>query len=204
MLIRAQGILYLSNLEDPTSGFSPVAQDSWAAADFQTGGNVNGYIVNAVDLFMGSDIGNPSGLTISVYDELNRNGDLGNYLGSLGGPSPTSEGIYQFVPTSTIQLNPYTDYLLVVTSSTPSSTGTYSWERADSTTYSTAIWPDGYGSDVSANGSTWTPGGLPFEFAVYATAVPEPSVVGMILLGAGVFVCHKRMKRGRSRNGEAF
>jgi hypothetical protein len=184
VVTRAQGTLYLSNLGEGSSDSVAVANNAWAAAYFQTGFNPGGFTLNSIQLLMTAASGNPNSFSVSIYDGVTRNGLLGNYLGSLSGPDPAAGGVFSYTPTSTITLDYLTGYYIVVTAATASANGSYSWSQADSDNYSTALWPDSYGSHISTDGINWTGAGLPFQFSIYATATPEPSELALGALGA--------------------
>lgn len=86
-LIQAQGVVYLSNLEQTSAGSHAVGSDSWLAAGFKTGSNTGGYALNSIELGLTNASGNPSGFTAMIYSEANNpNGVLpGSSLGALNG-----------------------------------------------------------------------------------------------------------------------
>ena len=192
---QAQGTLYVSNLTQPSTNSMAVAGDSWIAQLFLTGTNPGGYTLNAIQLLMNSDSGNPSGFTISVYTPSNA--IPGTYLGNLVGPSnPSTKGIFSY-SASGIMLSPLTSYFIVVTASTPISNGAYYWSLANTgldTTFGDTRWAIYQLYGTSSNGQNWaeTAGQNNFQMAIYATAVPEPSALWLIFLGSGVFIYVRR------------
>src|ERR1017187_4058000 len=86
-IAQAQGTLYISNLGLTSSGSSPVGNDSWLAADFGTGTNAGGYLLNSFQLALADASGNPSGFTAMLYT-LGGSGPSpgpGSSLGTLNG-----------------------------------------------------------------------------------------------------------------------
>jgi hypothetical protein len=195
-LAQAQGTLYLSNLGVGSSGSIAVAGNAWAAAYFQAGDNFpGGYVLNSIQLLMNGSSGNPGGFAVSIYDSANRGGLLGNYLGSLSGPDPINGGVFSYTPTSTMELDYLTGYYIVVSATTPSADGSYFWNQADSYNYSTVLWPSSYGSHFSTDGIHWTGAGFPFQFAIFATEVPEPTTYALAVLGLAILTFLRRNLR---------
>ena len=181
---QAQGSLYLSNLGESSAGSEAVGSDQWFADSFRTGTAPGGYALNSIQLLMNPASGNPAGFSVAIY---NINGVVpGTSLGSLSGADPAGGGFFTYTAPGT-SLSPSTLYFVVVTATTPLANGAYYWSRANTLNYSASDgWMLGPYSDMSTDGSNWgRPGGI-FQFAVYATAVPEPSTLA--LLGFGL-VC---------------
>ena len=65
-ITRAQGTIYLSNL-GPGLGFGGVGSNSWQATSFTAGNNVDGYLLNSIQLAMTDASGNPSGFSVMIY-----------------------------------------------------------------------------------------------------------------------------------------
>ena len=188
VIAQAQGTLYLSNLGESSSGSVAIGSDAWAAAAFETGAYYGpgglGYTLNSIQLSMGESSLSPIGFSISLYDGLNRNGGPGNVLGSLSGLDPASGGVLNYTPSSTITLLPLTSYWIVCTSATPVADGSFFWNQSSILNYSTEVWPGAYGSAISIDGTDWTgESNVLFQFAVYATEVPEPTTVTLAVLG---------------------
>jgi hypothetical protein len=69
-IATAQGTTtFLSNLGQTSAGDNPAGSDSWLAAGFYTGNDVNGYVPNSIQLGMADASGNPAGFT-SCYTHL--------------------------------------------------------------------------------------------------------------------------------------
>jgi hypothetical protein len=188
---QAQGtITYLSNLGQTSTGSNPVANDSWAASGIVTGDNPSGYILNSVQLGMADASGNPSGFTVAVYSavaliKINPGSSLGTLDGSA---NPSTAGTYTYADDSNLILLPGHGYFIVLTAGTAVANGAYQWSHTIPNAYNpTGGWSAG-SIWQSSNGSTWTSTSGSPQFSVNATAIPEPSVWALILLGGGVFV----------------
>ena len=199
-IIQAQGITtYLSNLGQPSTGNLAVGSDSWYAALFFTGGNASGYVLNSVQLAMTDDSGNPSGFTVMLYSSTLGTGAFpGSSLGTLdGSANPSTSGIYTYTA-SGLTLAPSTPYFIVLTAGTAVANGAYEWSvtSTPSPGYSSYHW----GGEIfflhSSNDLNWNyTSGTYGQFALNATAVPEPSASWLLLLGSGVFMCVRRVKK---------
>jgi hypothetical protein len=203
----AQGtITYVSNLGQTSTSSDAVGSDSWWAAGFFTGTNPSGYSLNSMQLGMVDASGNPSGFAVMLYSAtlINPN-HPGNYspvsnLGTLNGSlSPTTSGIYVYTPTANLTLLPNTGYFIVLTAATAMANGVFDWSTTSTLSFvggppggiPNRGWqaPLGFaGVDIyqSSDGSQWnlraTAYGVP-QFAINATAVPEPR--SEILFGLG-------------------
>jgi hypothetical protein len=65
--LKAQSVLYVSNLGEPSSELGAgVAQDSWITTEFITGSNSAGYTLDYVEVLVGASAGsvNPSGFSL--------------------------------------------------------------------------------------------------------------------------------------------
>jgi hypothetical protein len=200
--VQAQGtITFLSNLGQTPIGVNAVGSDSWLAADFGTGNNAGGYVLTSVQMGLADASGNPGGFTVMVYSEANNPGAVlpGSSLGTLTGASdPTVAGDYTYTPVSSLTLLPNKDYFIVVTAGTAVANGAYGWNFLNTSAYQPA---DGWIASVtysSGNGTSWTRlGSSPnfdfSEFALNATATPEPGVIGLFALG-GLLIASQRRK----------
>jgi hypothetical protein len=204
-LATAQGTTtFLSNLEQTSAGSTIVAANSWVAATFFTGGNAGGYILNSIQLGMADASGNPSGFTVMLFGEANNPVAIlpGSSLATLSGStSPTSSGTYSYNPASSLTLSPGTAYFIVLTSGTLVANGKYEWSLSGINSYNpTGGWGVTGGPDSSvwgsANGSSWTSLSATYpQFAINATAAPEPGVVGLFALGGLLVAFHRRKTR---------
>jgi hypothetical protein len=125
----------------------------------------------------------------------------GSSLGSLSGSlDPSTTGVYDYTAPPSLVLAPRSFYSIVVTAGTPIANGAYEWSYGG--VYNTsdgwiASFPGGPGSFNSADGSSWDqsgPGGL--HFAINATPVPEPGVLGFFVLGGLSLIWPRRKAKG--------
>jgi hypothetical protein len=184
-VVSAQGTIYLSNLGESSAGSLAVGSDQWIATRFNTGTNSGGYFLNSIQLLMTSASGSPSGFSVFLYD-INIARQPGNSLGGLNGSDPAAGGVFAY-STSGITLPPFGSYFIVVTSATTVANGSYLWSRATTSIYNpVGQWTAFGNSYTSSDGSQWTRRDNPFQFAVDARAIPEPSMsalVGLELVG---------------------
>jgi hypothetical protein len=183
LVAQAQGTLYVSNLSQTPTGSAPIGSDAWVAQSIITGTDPNGYVLNSIQLLLDSSSGSPSGFSASIYNSLNGKPDQS--LGKLVGSDPATGGLFTYTA-SGISLSPGIFYFVVVTANSPITTGAYVWSGANSPPYvGSQQWTiyDTYGS--STDGSNWTQHGRQnvFQMAIYATAVPEPSALGLLAVG---------------------
>jgi hypothetical protein len=189
---QAQGTMtYLSNLGQPSTGSRAVGTNSWLAMEFHTGNNTGGYLLDSIQFALTDASGNPSNFTAMIYTEVGFDGAFpGSSLGTLDGSlSPVSSGVYTYTDDSSITLSPNDYYFIVLTAGTTVVNGAYEWSLAGANSYNpTGGWGVEGGNSTaffsSINGSSWNPIGFSFpQFAINATAIPEPS--SEILLGLG-------------------
>jgi hypothetical protein len=200
--VQAQGtITYLSNLGQTSAGSIAVGSDSWLAAMFRTGGNTGGYTLNSVQLAMTDATGGSNGFIVMVYSFKSSLGANvpGSSLGTLTDSiDPATGGTYTYDSASSLILSPGTDYFIVITAGTTVANGAYEWSLSGINSYNpTGGWavtaPD---ADVwkSNGGSSWNSlSGTNPQFAINATAAPEPGVIGLFALG-GLLVAFQRRK----------
>ena len=204
-IVQAQGTPYVSSLGYSSTGSNPVGSDSWLASGFKTGTNAGGYALDSVQLGMMDASGNPSGFSVMIYSSEQHQPYSPDYfprssLGSLSGSaSPATAGTYTYAAPSSLALSPSTVYFIVLTAGTAQANGDYNWSNMNATQipyYQSDGWrapmtvqgiDDFYSIDGSPwSGSSW---GSWFysanfhQFAINATAVPEPSAPGLLSLG---------------------
>jgi len=199
-VLQAQGTTYLSNLDQSSVGNVAVGSNSWLAEAFQTGANPGGYLLNSIQLAMTDASGNPSGFTAMLYASATGGFLPGHSLGTLNGSlNPVTAGIYTYTPAATVTLFPNGPYDIVLTAGTAVANGSYEWSYADINSYN----PSGGWSSIIGNlGGVWTSsnGSSPWsesegtfpQFAVNGSPVPEPSTLGLFVLGGFLLVWHGR------------
>ena len=205
----AQGLLYVSNLGQTSTGSAYIGRDSWIAQTLVTGTNPGGYSLNSVQLLMDASLRTPTGFAVSVYSKTGDPhsaqlpGDSPkSSLGSLSGPAPTGSGVFSYVA-SGIALSPSSVYFIVATASTPIADGAYAWRAVNGATYANGFSIEDYYFG-SSNGSTWTwyPRQSVFQIAIYATPIPEPSASLLLMLGLGSGVLFRRRRRQLQHAGD--
>lgn len=183
--MQAQGSIYVSNLGESLSGYGRGYQS------FQTGVANNGYSVNSVTLLMGNWLDDASNFTVSIFSDID--GQRGTSLATLNGDSdPRTAGQYAYVASDLI-LSAGTTYWIDVRALGFSPDprlppGGYAWQITKSANYASN---DGWSIPRGGNSI----GGLgddSFQFAVNATAVPEPGIAALMLLGlVGFGLCRR-------------
>jgi hypothetical protein len=201
-IICAQGtITFLSNLTQPSAGGVALGSNSWVAPLFYSGNNVGGYVLNSIQLAMTDASGNPGGFTVMLYSGADIFGAIrpASSLGTLTGQAnPTTAGIYTYTAPSGLTLSSGTPYFIVLTAGTGVATGAYEWSLSGIDSYNpTGGWGvTGPDADVweSTGGSSWNSiSGTNPQFAINATATPEPGVIGLFALG-GLLIASQRRK----------
>ncbi len=186
----AQGTIYLSNIGETSAGSRAVANNTWLAGSFFTGNASGGYVLNSIQTLMADEAGTPGEFSVSIYSNVLR--IPSSNLGSLSGSAPMVGGIYAY-STPGISLSRFTLYFVVLTASNPVATGAYHWSFASAFNYAgTDQWTAISASYASSDGLEWSRNDRPFQFAVYATAVPEPESWLLVLLGLAGFVSGRR------------
>ena len=197
-VIQAQGTVYLSNLDQPSAGSLAVGSDSWYAPMFITGPNTGGYSLDLVQLEMAGASGDPSVFTAMIYSETGIFGSFpGTNLCNLNGSTdPLTAGINTYMPASSLVLSPNTMYFIVLTGGTTIASGAYEWSYQNTGSYNPI---DNWHTAVplwSNNGSSWHSTGPPFyslQYAITATAIPEPSMSWLFLLGSAMLFYLRRI-----------
>jgi hypothetical protein len=190
--LMAQGTTtFVSNIGQSSAGSSSAGSDSWLAAGFQTGANSGGYLLSSVQLDMSDASGVPNGFSVMIYANLNGVGlTPGTSLGILNGTAnPAVAGAYTYAAVSSISLSPNAVYFIVITAGTKVATGAYQWDYAGANNYNpTGGWFSLGGGWTSANGTSWGGNTAVFsQFAINATAAPEPGVTVLLAFGGLAF-----------------
>ena len=198
---RAQGTIYVSNLDQSSVGSLGAGSDAWVAGVFLMGDNPGGYVLNSIQLAMSNASGNPSGFQVMIYI-CDGGSDLpGHSLATLNGSlNPVTAGIYTYTPDTTLILPALGGRCIVLTAGTAVANGAYEWSYAGINSYNPSggwymLRGGAGGAWTSSNGSigTWTPNGSAFpQFAVDASPVPEPGVLSLFGLGGLFLVWHRR------------
>ena len=200
---HAQGTVYVSDLGQRSTNSAAVGSDSWLAIAFSTGTNAGGYQLNSIQLGLTNAVGSPSGFSVMLYSAtMSGEAYVGSSLGTLNGSlNPVAGGVFTYSPASSLTLLPNTPYFIVLTASSPVATGAYEWSDTSAIPISyneRGGWQAPFGivridNYQSSNGSSWVSDYLYPEFAITATAAPEPAAD--VLLGLGglcIFVLHRR------------
>jgi hypothetical protein len=201
-IIEAQGIIYISNLSQKPLSNQEVGSDSWLAFGFLTGTNAGGYVLDSVQLELARALGSPNGFSAMIYSGISTKSS-GNNLSTLAGSlNPATSGIYNYTTASSLTLLPLTTYYVVLTAATSVTTGGYEWSYASNYSYGGINgWqaPPRAGSGniyESADGLNWNfdNSGGPFQFAITATPVPEPSACVLAAIGP-IILFYRRRKQ---------
>jgi hypothetical protein len=109
--IRAQGLVYLSNTNEPVEG---TYQDPLGVIQFVTGPNASGYTLTAVSILLGDNSGTEITNThIDIYSSTPAS--IGNPLAQVFlGPFPRDAGLHTFTAEPDIILPPNAYYTLTV------------------------------------------------------------------------------------------
>ena len=193
---RSQGTVYVSNLAQPSSGSLAVGTDLWVADEFMTGNNPGGYALDSVQLAMAPASGAPNGFAVMLYSQhqpalgLEPGGGLGTLMGST---DPVIGGIYTYTA-SGMMLAPSTSYFIVATAGTPVASGAYAWS-VENTSFpsSSGGWSTTVLAFNSSDGLSWAgPAVDDVQFALTATAVPEPDTLYLLGLPGLLFFAWRR------------
>ena len=195
-IAQAQGTIYLSSLSQTSTGTVSVGSDSWLAALFIAGTNAGGYLLDSVQLGIADATGNPSGFTGMIYNSsvLPGGAPPGSSLATLtGSATPSTAGIYTYTPISSLTLSPSTTYFIVLTAGTTVANGAYEWNLTAPSSYNPSGGWRGGGIFESSDGAQWSYYSYSPQFAITATAIPEPGVLGLLCLG-GIFLFRRRRR----------
>ncbi|MGH7993282.1 MAG: choice-of-anchor R domain-containing protein [Limisphaerales bacterium] len=188
-------ILYVSNLANADDSGVVCDGSSWDAAEFTTGGNLNGYSLDSIQIAIdGILVVDGSGFSLSLYS--NNSGQPGSSVGVLSGSSnPSVAGNYTYTA-SGVTLSASTSYWVVGDAATAFPNGSFLWGDTTSPAYtSSGGWSINNATrDISHDGgSTWTATGVSLlRFSVTATAVPEPQSFALAGLGLTLVFFRRR------------
>ena len=199
--LPAQGTTYMSNLNQPSVGSLAVGSNSWMGAVFLAGNNPDGYTLNSVELALSNASGNPADLRVMIYYAGGGGAVPAFSLGTLNGSlDPVGAGIYTYTPADPITFARNSPYAIVLTSGTAVVDGSYQWSYAGTNSYNPiGGWSTppstvaGVWSSINGSPGSWVKNVTAFpQFAVEATAVPEPGVLSLFVLGGLHLVWHRR------------
>jgi hypothetical protein len=193
----AQASMSVSNLDLTSVHSLAVAADSWLQAQFRTGDNPLGYVLNSVSFSMAPASGSARGFAAYLYTDSDA--DPGSFLGSLNGPDPSAGGLFVYTAAG-IRLEPESRYFLVMTAENLIADGFYEWNLANTFEDYDAVdgWTIGTGYQVSVNGTDWRYSRqFRPQFGVDAIVVPEPSTIWLVVLGLGSLVGGRALRSGR-------
>jgi hypothetical protein len=189
--LKAQGTTFLTSLGGSPIGNRSIGSDSWWGQAFVTGTNSLGYDLTSIDLQMTPPAGNPSGFRLSL--EL---GFIHTPLGILPGSDPTTSSLFSFSGVG-VHLRPNTSYFLVATATSTTNNGAFKWSYASQPNrINDWLMESRY---HSFDGVSWLidDRSTSFQFAINATAVPEPSSFVLLYMG-GSFLFARLARKSRS------
>ena len=197
---QSQGMVYVSNLDQPSAGSAAVGSDSWLATAVNTGSNPGGYIFDSIQLAMTPATGDPSGFTVQLY--TSEGGVAGLVPGSsfatlTGSTDPATVGLYTYAA-SGLTLSPFSSYFIVLNAGTPVASGAYGWSYESTSPATTSGGWNGGGYSQSSDGINWSiNGGDPpdqLQFDITATAIPEPDTLVLVGLPGVLFFAWRRWR----------
>ncbi len=186
-------ITYVSNLEQPSSGSVSAGSDSLYGANFFTGQNSGGYLLNSIQLAMNDASGSPIGFSVVIYSGIDAHGGIfpGNIVTTLtGAGNPGVGGTYTYTPVSSLLLSPNMDYFIVVSGATTTANGAYDWSvtQTGSPGFNGYHWAGETLFAQSNDGLNWNyASGIYGQYSLDATAAPEPGTLGLLALGVSFF-----------------
>lgn len=187
-------VTYLNNTGQPITGTADIDSNLYLTAQFLTGTNAGGYIINSVQFLFADASGSPNLTSYLRCDLCSSIYDLPQSVLDTFVPNdnPTTAGLHTFERLqpldSPVNLAAATDYWLLFIPSGNSSVGEYRYSLTDS---ANSVANDGW----SITGNVWNGQvGLPM-FTINATAIPEPSSVSLCFSMVLTAACHRRFRR---------
>jgi hypothetical protein len=205
----ASAEVVLSNLQPPPgvgSGIGigllspPATTNTIRGQEFFTGATAPGYRLNSVTLHLAGAAGTPGDFVLELYEGPVSGvavGPIGEFTVSS---NPVAAGHHTFNFADDLILGPGTRYMIVA--SAPDVAGNtvsrYGWHLGNFQGSPAGAWGIN-GQWVSSIGAaSWAPvRSGPFQFAIDATAVPEPASVALAAIGFTLLAIVRRRKHRR-------
>ena len=200
-LQSTQAAVYISNLGETSLGAYSFSQNGpngpenlWFAQRFYTGTALGGYNLDSIELSL-DGTGSPAG-SVVVYLYGSTPSAPGAPEQTVNSVNPTVSGTYTFTASGII-LSPSTYYYIVATTTADPATDPYAWNQSSTYNFtSTDNWsiPQNH-QCVSTDGSHWIYSFIsanPLQFAVNATAVPEPGILSLTGIGLALAFFRRR------------
>jgi hypothetical protein len=121
------------------------------------------------------------------------NAPSSSVIGTLQSPTSGSDafGAFVFTATSAITLEANTTYWMVITS--PDSGNAFAWVRSSNSPTPTGLFTFGIQAISYNSGANWQEGSNgPHSFSIEGSAVPEPGVILLSILGLTALVLLRR------------
>jgi hypothetical protein len=197
-ICNAQGATtYLDNTGQPITGTGGFNTTAYLTAQFQTGTNANGYVINGLQFLFADAGGSPDFPYLRAYLLSDLNNSPYIFLDTfIPNDNPTNAGLHTFERNQplfpSVILDANTDYWLFFSPYGGSSLGYYRYSFTDSVN-STSV--DGW----RITGETYSPyppaqPGFPM-FSINATTIPEPSSVSLLLPMVIAAARYKKFRR---------
>jgi hypothetical protein len=188
-----RALTYIDNLNQTTSSTNNLFQN-WYGTQFTTDASAPFFSLDNITISVFSAASPGSPFTVNIFSDAS--GEPGSVLGVLTGTTPTGAGNFTFAATG-ITLSASTPYWVVVQVS-----GASTYLIAD--THSSTIggtWLTTTGGDFSTNsGALWVNSdafGDRNQYALNATAVPEPSEYATMLGASALGLVLWRRRRSK-------
>ncbi len=211
-LSAAAGVVCLTFAVAPTAGADPVLSTMggdtapywftylpgiylvpplpYFAQSFTTGSGPDSFSLNSISFLFDESFSPQYPIEVAIYS--NSGGAPGAFVGSLSSLAPEPAGPTEFTSTATnLILSPETSYWITLYSPLPDGDNVYQigMSYQPEVVFSAGGWTTDFAFRVSADGSSWTiyeeGEGSALLFSIDATAVPEPSAVGLGLVVLG-------------------